>query len=94
MRYMLVFDFENISLASRWNGANVSSMPTTTHNHRGVLPLPRILATSLHASGPTPLRCRNTHREPQLHAIAQQFESTYEPGEARAAVIADALRVW
>ena len=33
-------------------------------------------------------------REPQLHAIAQHFESTFEPGEERAAVIADALRVW
>ena len=36
----------------------------------------------------------HSHREPQLHAIAQQFESTFEPGEVRAAVIADALRVW
>ena len=33
-------------------------------------------------------------REPQLHAIAQQFESTFGPGEERAAVIADALRLW
>ena len=36
----------------------------------------------------------HSHREPQLHAIAQHFESTFEPGEERAAVIADALRVW
>ena len=36
----------------------------------------------------------HSHREPQLHAIAQQFESTFEPGEERTAVIADALRVW
>jgi hypothetical protein len=33
-------------------------------------------------------------REPELHATAQKFESTFELGETRAAVIADALRVW
>ena len=36
----------------------------------------------------------HSHREPQLHAIAEQFEATFEPGEARAAVVAEALRVW
>ena len=36
----------------------------------------------------------HSHREPQLYSLAEQFESTFEPGEERAAVIADALRVW
>ena len=33
-------------------------------------------------------------REPKLHELAAQFESAFESEEARAAAIADALRVW
>lgn len=36
----------------------------------------------------------HAEREPQFHTLAQQFESNFETGEVRAAVIAEALRVW